>query len=80
MKNIRNEKFRLKNEITEEIEETLYKVIYEERDLEVPDLIWLYLESEYEDENTEREIKIINGTPKEIRFAKITNNVENLLI
>lgn len=80
MEDIRGQKFRLKNEITGDIEETVYKVIYEEEDLEIPGLIWLYLESEYGDENVERETKFVNGHPVEIYFAKITNNAEDLLI
>lgn len=80
MESIRNQKFRFKNEITGEIEETVYKVIYEEEDLEVPGLVWLYLESEYEDENVECEVKIINGVPTELYYARITNNAEELLV
>lgn len=77
--NIKN-KFRLKNEITGEIEETLYNIIYEENDSEIPGLVWLYLESEYGDENINQELKIINGYPTEIHYARITNNSENLLV
>lgn len=80
MEDIRNQKFRLRNEITEEVEETTYTVIFTEEDLEIPGLVWIYLESEFGDENVEREVKIINGTPTEISYAKITNNSENLLV
>lgn len=80
MESIRNQKFRLRNEITGDIEETIYKVIYEEEDSEIPGLVWLYLESEYEDENVEYEIKIINGTSTELYYARITNNAEELLV
>lgn len=80
MESIRGKKFRLRNEITEEVEETTYTVIYEEPDLEIPDLVWLYLESEYGDENVECETKIIDGQPTEIHYARITNNAENLLV
>ena len=80
MESIKNQKFRLKNEITGEIEETAYKVIYEEEDLEIPGLVWLYLESEYGDENVEYEVKLINGQPTELYYARITNNAEDLLV
>lgn len=74
MQNIRGQKCRLRNEITGDIEETLYTVIMEEEDLEISGLVWLYLESEYEDENVEYEPKF------NIYYAKITNNTENLLV
>lgn len=74
MKNIRDEFFRLRNNITGELEETHYKVIMEEEDTEIPGLVWLYLESEYGDENIEYEPKF------NIYYAKITNNNENLLV
>ena len=74
MESIRGKKFRLKNEINQEIEETTYTVIMEEEDHEIPGLIWLYLESEYEDENVEYEPKF------DIHYAKITNNAEGLLV
>ena len=80
MEDIRKQKFRLRNEITEEVEETTYKVIFTEEDLEIPGLVWIYLESEFGDENVEREVKFINGSPTEIHYAKITNNHENLLV
>lgn len=80
MESIRGKKFRIKNEITGDIEETVYKVIYEEEDLEIQGLVWLYLESEYEDENVEYEVKMVNGTPTELYYARITNNAENLLV
>lgn len=80
MESIKNQKFRLRNEITGEIEETVYKVIYEEEDGEIPELVWLYLQSEYEDENVEYEVKMINGTPIELYYARITNNAEDLLV
>lgn len=74
MENIRGKKFRLRNEITGDVEETTYKVIMEEPDNEIPGLIWLYLESEYGDENVEYEPKY------NIYYARITNNAENLLV
>lgn len=80
MENIIREKFRLRNEITEDLEETIYTVIFVEEDLEIPGLIWIYLESEYEDENIECETKVLNGKHIEIYYAKITNNSENLLV
>lgn len=80
MEDIKNQKFRLRNEITEEIEETTYTVIFTEEDLEVDGLVWLYLESEFGDENVETEIKFVNGQPTEIKYAKITNNQEGLLV
>ena len=46
----------------------------EEEDNEIPGLVWLYLESEYGDENSEYEPKY------NIHYAKITNNAENLLV
>lgn len=74
MKSIRGEKCRMRNEITEDIEETLYTVIAEEEDTEIPGLVWLYLESEYEDENIEYEPKF------GIYYARITNNMENIIV
>lgn len=74
MESIRGKKFRLKNEITNEVEETTYTVIMEEEDNEIPGLIWLYLESEFGDENVEYEPKF------NIYYAKITNNAEGLLV
>lgn len=74
MENIENKKFRLRNEITGQIEETIYTVIMEEPDNEIPNLVWLYLESEYGDENIEYEPKF------DIHYAKLTNNAENLLV
>lgn len=74
MKNIRQEIFRLRDEVSGEIEETKYKVIMEEEDNEIPGLIWLYLESEFEDENIEYEPKY------NFYYAKITNNQEGLLV
>ena len=74
MESIRGKKFRLRNEITEELEETTYTVIMEEPDNEIPGLVWLYLESEFEDENIEYEPKF------DIYYAKITNNAEGLLV
>lgn len=74
MKSIRNEKFRLRNPINNEIEETTYTVIMEEEDHEIPGLVWLYLESEFGDENVEYEPKF------DIHYAKITNNAEGLLV
>lgn len=74
MKDIRQEMFRLRNEITGEIEETKYTIILQEEDDEIPGLVWLYLESEYGDENTEYEPKY------NIKYAKITNNKEGLLV
>lgn len=80
MESIKRKKIRLRNEITEDIEETVYTVIFEEPDIEIPNLVWLYLKSEYEDENVECEVKIINGQPTEIRYAKLSNNVDPLLV
>ena len=80
MENIRGKKFRLKNEITGEIQEPVYRVIYEEEDTEIQGLVWLYLESEYEDENVEYEVKIVNGNPTELYYARVTNNAEDLLV
>lgn len=74
MKNIRGQKCRMRNEITNDIEETIYTVIAEEEDVEISGLVWLYLESEYEDENIEFEPKF------DIKYAKITNNNENLIV
>ena len=74
IKNIRGQKCYMRNEITGDVEETLYTVIMEEEDREIPGLIWLYLESEYGDENIEFEPKF------NIHYAKITNNHENLIV
>lgn len=74
MESIRGKKFRLRNEISEELEETLYTVIMEEEDAEIPGLVWLYLESEFEDENIEYEPKY------NIYYARLTNNAEGLLV
>ena len=74
MESIRGKQFRLRNEITGEVNETLYTVIMEEEDNEIPGLVWLYLESEYGDENIEYEPKY------DIHYAKITNNDEGLLV
>lgn len=74
MQNIRGQKCRLRNEITGDIEETIYTVIAEEEDNEIPGLIWLYLESEFGDENIEFEPKF------NIYYAEITNNADNLLV
>lgn len=74
MESIRGKQFKLRNEITNEVNETLYTVIMEEDDNEIPGLVWLYLESEYGDENVEYEPKY------DIHYARITNNHENLLV
>lgn len=74
MKNIKEEKFRLRNKITDDIEETLYTVAMEEEDNEIPGLVWLYLVSEYSDENIEYEPKY------NLYYARITNNKEGLLV
>lgn len=74
MKNIRGRKFRLINEITKELDATVYTVIMEEEDTEIPELVWLYLESEYGDENVEYEPRY------DIKYAKITNNAELRLV
>lgn len=68
------EKFRLRNEITGEVEETLYTIGYTEPDYEIPDLLWFYLVSEYGDENIEYEPRY------NLYYAKMTNNEENLLV
>ena len=64
----------MRNEITLEIQSTEYTVIAEEPDSEIPELVWLYLESEYGDENVEYEPKF------NIYYAKLTNNHENLIV
>lgn len=74
MENIRGHKCRLKNEVTGEIENTIYTVIAEEEDVEIDGLVWLYLESEYGDENIEYEPKY------NIYYSRITNNAEGLLV
>lgn len=74
MENIRGKKFRLINEITKDLMPTVYTVIMEEEDIEIPGLVWLYLESEYGDENIEYEPRY------DIKYAKITNNAEYLLV
>ena len=74
MENIRNKKCRMRNEISLEIQSTLYTIIAEEPDPSIPGLVWLYLESEYGDENIEYEPKF------NIYYAKITNNQENLIV
>ena len=74
MQNILNEKFRLRNEITLDVEETLYTVVMTEDDDEIPGLVWIYLVSEYGDENVEFEPKY------NLHYARITNNMENLLV
>lgn len=74
MKNIRGRQCRMRNEITLDIQPTIYTVISEEPDPEIEDLVWLYLESEYGDENIEYEPKF------DIHYAKITNNFENLIV
>lgn len=74
MDSIRGHECRMRNEITGDIEETMYTVIMEEPDMDIPGLVWLYLESEYSDDNIEYEPKF------NIKYAKITNNKENLII
>lgn len=74
MKNIKDETFRLRNKITDDIEETMYTVGMEEEDNEIPGLVWLYLVSEYSDENIEYEPRY------NLYYAKITNNQEGLLV
>lgn len=74
MKDIRNEQFRLRDRITGELEETWYTVGMDEPDDEYPDLVWLYLVSEYSDENVEYEPKY------NLYYAKLTNNQEGLLV
>lgn len=68
------ERVRLRNEISGDIEETTYTIEAVEEDNEIPDLIWFYLVSEYGDENTEYEAKY------NLYYAKITNNLEGLLV
>ena len=80
MEDIRKQTFRLRSEITGEVGETNYTVIFTEEDNEIPGLVWIYLESQFGDENVEREVKFINGTPTEICYAKVTNNSEGLLV
>ena len=74
MENIRNKKCRMRDEISLEIQSTIYTIIAEEPDDSIPGLVWLYLESEYGDENIEYEPKF------NINYAKITNNQENLIV
>ena len=74
MKDIRNEQFRLRDKITGELEETLYTVGMDEPDDEIPGLVWLYLVSEYSDENVEYEPKY------NLYYAKMTTNQEGLLV
>ncbi len=74
MKDINNEKFRLRNKITGDIENTWYRIIMEEEDPEIPGLVYLYLLSEYEDENVEYEPRY------NIYYAKMTTNMEGLLV
>ena len=64
----------MRNEITLDIESTTYTIIQEEPDSDIPGLVWLYLESEYGDENIEFEPKF------NIHYAKITNNHEDLIV
>ena len=66
--------FRLKNEITGDIEETMYTVRIIESDNEIPGLYWIYLISEYGDENIEYDPKY------DLYYARITNNLEGLLV
>lgn len=66
--------YRLRNNVSLEIEQTKYTIIAEEPDAETDGLIWYYLESEYGDENIEYEPKF------NIYYAKITNNQEGLLV
>lgn len=74
MKDITNEVFRLRNEITGYVEETIYTVAVCEEDRDIPGLVWLYLVSEYGDENIEYE------PAYNLYYARITNNIENLLV
>ena len=72
--NIRGKNVRLRDEVSGDILETIYTVIMEEEDNEIPDLVWIYLESEYEDENIEYEPKF------DIYYSRITNNFEGLIV
>lgn len=74
MKNIKEERFRLRNKITGDIEDTWYAVAMEEPDPEIPELVFLYLVSEYEDDNVEYEPKY------DLYYAKMTTNLEGLLV
>lgn len=65
---------RVRDELSGELLETKYKIIFQEPDNEIQGLIWLYLESEYGDENIHYEP--MYG----IHYAKITNNMENLIV
>lgn len=65
---------RLRDELSGELDSTKYKIILEEPDTEDPDLIWIYLESEYSDENVEYE------PTYNFYYAKITNNYEGLIV
>lgn len=71
---LKGQKFRLRDRIIGELEETLYTVIAEEPDYDIPGLVWIYLESEYGDENIEYEPKF------DIYYAKMVANTENLLV
>lgn len=71
---LRGKRFRLRDDVTGELEETMYTIIAEEPEPDYPGLIWLYLESEYNDENTEYEPKF------DIHYAKIVANKENRLV
>lgn len=70
-------RYRLRDRITGEVQETWYRIVYDEIDRDISGLVFLYLESEYEDENTE------TGTDKygnEFKYATIVANTEGLLV
>ena len=74
MKEIVGQKFRLRSDITGELEDTWYTVLAVEEDEDIEGLFYIYLESEYEDENIEYDEKF------NIKYATITTNKENLLV
>ena len=74
MEDIRGKKFRLRDEVTGDVNETVYTVVMEEEDNSIEGLVWLYLESEYTDENIEYE------PAYDLYYARITNNMEGLLV
>lgn len=70
-------RYRLRDRVTGEVQETWYRIIAEDLDGDIPGLSFLYLESEYEDENKE------TGTDKygnEFKYAAIVANTEGLLV
>ena len=66
--------FRMKDPITLDVKSTVYTVKAVELDEDIPGLVWMYMVSEYADDNIEFEHKF------NLKYAKITNNQEGLLI